>query len=203
MAMLIPVTNQKTKSIRSACFDAGVGSQGTKKATADVTAAAANPTAIKRTSTPLRTIASLLNPQEKRLFRTSVTNPLRWEFPRCGYGYTRAHDFNRTSTEGSSNGNRSRSVTDRRRGHPRLGSQRQRRRRQRGRDRLDPDDRRSGRSRSVGDLLVDLGGPRLLGAPPRRLRRRSPAPRAGLLKDGELSASSCGRDGFGRPVSLL
>jgi len=62
MAMLIPVTNQKTKSIRSACFDAGVGSQGTKKATADVTAAAASPTAIKRTSTPLRTIASLLNP---------------------------------------------------------------------------------------------------------------------------------------------
>src|SRR5256886_4199515 len=39
MAMLIPVTNQKTKSIRSACFDAGVGSQGTKKATADATAA--------------------------------------------------------------------------------------------------------------------------------------------------------------------
>ena len=80
MAMLIPVTNQKTKSIRSACFDAGVGSQGTKKATADVTAAAASPTATKRTSTPLRTIASLLNPQEKRLFRTSVTNPLRREF---------------------------------------------------------------------------------------------------------------------------
>src|SRR5712691_7181054 len=77
MAMLIPVTNQKTKSIRSACFDAGVGSQGTKKATADVTAAAASPTATKRTSTPLRTIASLLNPQERRLLRTTVTNPLR------------------------------------------------------------------------------------------------------------------------------
>src|SRR5438445_5482356 len=77
MAMLIPVTNQKTKLIRSACFDAGVGSQGTKKATADATAAAASPTATRRTSTPLRTIASLLNPQAKRLFRTSVTNPLR------------------------------------------------------------------------------------------------------------------------------
>src|SRR5438034_11849368 len=80
MAMLIPVTNQKTKSIRSACFDAGVGSQGTKKATADVTAAAASPTATKRTSTPLGTLASLLNPQENRLFRTSVTNPFNEEF---------------------------------------------------------------------------------------------------------------------------
>src|SRR5437764_1403808 len=77
MAMLIPVTNQKTKSIRSACFEAGVGSQGTKKATADVTAATASPTATKRTSTPLRTSASLLNPQANRLLRTSVTNPLR------------------------------------------------------------------------------------------------------------------------------
>src|SRR5207237_8892849 len=77
MAMLIPVTNQKTKSIRSACLEAGVGSQGTKKATADVTAAAASRTATKRTSTPLRTIASLLNPQERRLLRTSVTSPLR------------------------------------------------------------------------------------------------------------------------------
>src|SRR2546426_179803 len=91
MAMLIPVTNQKTKSIRSACFDAGVGSQGTKNATADVTAAAATPTATKRTSTPLRTIASLLNPQERRLFRTSVTNlheglTKAW-FPRDRPGY--------------------------------------------------------------------------------------------------------------------
>src|SRR5438309_8897609 len=90
MAMLIPVTNQKTKSIRSACFDAGFGSQGTKKATADVTAAAASPTATKRTSTPLRTIASLLNPQERRVLRTSVTNPLRRWFPRDRVGYPAA-----------------------------------------------------------------------------------------------------------------
>jgi hypothetical protein len=93
MAMLIPVTNQKTKSIRSACFDAGVGSQGTKKATADVTAAAASPTATKRTSTPLRTIASLLNPQEKRLFRTSVTNPLRWGVSALRLGVHRGTRF--------------------------------------------------------------------------------------------------------------
>src|SRR4029077_1237652 len=55
-------------------FDAGVGSQGTKRATASVTAATASPTATKRTSTPLRTLASLLNTQQRRRLRTSVTN---------------------------------------------------------------------------------------------------------------------------------
>ena len=102
--MQITVTNQKTKSIRSASFEAGVGSQGTKNATANVTAAAARPTATTRTSTPLRTIASLLNPRPGRLLRTSVTKIRRsgrirrrsddvtkfYEgcFPRRGRGYT-------------------------------------------------------------------------------------------------------------------
>src|SRR2546425_8455226 len=192
MAMLIPVTNQKTKSIRSACFDAGVGSQGTKKATADVTAAAATPTATKRTRTPLRTIASLLNPQERRLLRTSVTNLyeglMKAWFPRQRPGYPGACGrITEAAPKGEPHGNRSRSVTNRCRSHPRLGSQRQRRRRQRGRDRLDPDDRRPGRPRPVDDLLVDVGGPRLLGAPPRRLRRGIPAPRAGLLETESVS----------------
>src|SRR4029453_15936234 len=75
--MQIAVTNQKTKSIRSASFEAGVGSHGTRSATATATAAAANPTATTRTSTPLRTAASLLNPRTGRLLRTSVTNAYR------------------------------------------------------------------------------------------------------------------------------
>src|SRR6476619_7867348 len=87
MAMEIAVTNQTTKSIRSACFDAGVGSQGTKRATASVTAATASPTATKRTSTPLRTLASLLNTQERRRLRTSVTNLYETCFPRHHKGY--------------------------------------------------------------------------------------------------------------------
>src|SRR3954453_21476041 len=83
--MQIAVTNQKTKSIRSASFEAGVGSHGTKKATANVTAAAARPTATTRTSTPLRTIASLLNPRAGRLLRTSVTKvPGAGEYPGRG-----------------------------------------------------------------------------------------------------------------------
>src|SRR2546430_15937799 len=101
MAMEIAVTNQKTKSIRSACFDAGVGSQGTKRATARVTAATASPTATKRTSTPLRTIASLLNPQQRRRLGTSVTNLYETWFPRLHTGYQapRAESSNRPRKE--------------------------------------------------------------------------------------------------------
>src|SRR6476620_9159577 len=75
MAMQITVTNQKTKSIRSDCFEAGVGSQGTNRATAVATAAAPSPTASKRTRTPLRTSARLLNPQAERRLETGVTSP--------------------------------------------------------------------------------------------------------------------------------
>ena len=39
-------------------------------------------------------------------------------------------------------------------------------------------------------------------APPRRLRRGSPAPRAGLLETGSFSVEFR-RDGFGRPVFLF
>src|SRR5919202_3300118 len=74
MAIEIPETNQKTKSIRSASFEAGVGNQGRKNATMNATAAAARPTATRRTSTPLRTAASLLNPPLHRRLRTSVTS---------------------------------------------------------------------------------------------------------------------------------
>ena len=72
--MQMTETNQKTKSIRPACFDAGVGSHGTKNATANATAAAARPITTRRTRTPLRTGASLLNPPDGRRFRTTVTS---------------------------------------------------------------------------------------------------------------------------------
>src|SRR5207244_3840729 len=72
----------------------------------------------------------------------------------------------RRSLKGDLNGNRSKSVASRSRRHPRLGSQRRHRQRQRGRNRLDPDDRRSGGPCALDDLLVKLGGPRLLVAPP-------------------------------------
>src|SRR4051812_49599223 len=78
--MQITVTNQKTKSIRSACFEAGVGSQGTKRATAVATAAAPSPTATRRTSTPLRTSARLLNPAAQRRLETGVTSALQGAF---------------------------------------------------------------------------------------------------------------------------
>src|ERR687887_848221 len=87
MAMEIPETNQKTKSIRSACFEAGLGNQGTKRATASATAAAASPTATRRTSTPLRTVASLLNQADSRRLRTSVTKSC---FPADSAGYKTA-----------------------------------------------------------------------------------------------------------------
>src|SRR5919198_3323344 len=88
IAMQIPETNQKTKSIRSACFEAGVGNQGMKRATASATAAAASPTATRRTSTPLRTLASLLNPQAGRRLETGVTSGLRGRcFPVWTRGY--------------------------------------------------------------------------------------------------------------------
>src|SRR3954454_12207201 len=78
--MQITVTNQKTKLIRSACFEAGVGSQGTKRATAVATAAAPSPTATRRTSTPLRTSARLRNPAAQRRLETGVTSALQGAF---------------------------------------------------------------------------------------------------------------------------
>src|SRR3954464_82528 len=83
--MQITVTNQKTHSIRSACSEAGAGSQGMKKATANATAAAARLPATRRTSTPLRTSARLLNPPANRRLETGVTSGLREEFS-GGYG---------------------------------------------------------------------------------------------------------------------
>src|SRR5436305_4316595 len=118
--MQITVTNQKTKSIRSPSFEADFGSQGTKKATANATAAAASPTATRRTSTPLRTVASLLNPGARRLLRTSVTNLYEACFRRGGPGYT-APVGPQKAPERRTNGNRSEPATDRRRSRPRLG----------------------------------------------------------------------------------
>jgi hypothetical protein len=55
--MQIPVTNQKTKSMRPASRDAEVGSQFGMSATADATAPARTPITISWTIEPLRTDA--------------------------------------------------------------------------------------------------------------------------------------------------
>jgi len=55
IAMQIAVTNQKTKSIRSACSLAGRGSQVMKSATAEATAPNTAPSATSWTIDPLRT----------------------------------------------------------------------------------------------------------------------------------------------------
>jgi hypothetical protein len=55
--MQIPVTNQKTKSIRPASRDAETGSQSGMSATADATAPARTPITISWTIEPLRTDA--------------------------------------------------------------------------------------------------------------------------------------------------
>ena len=63
--MQIPVTNQKTKSIRPASRDAELGSQSGMSATADATAPARTPITISWTIEPLRTDArelTLLGP---------------------------------------------------------------------------------------------------------------------------------------------
>ena len=60
--MQIPVTNQKTKSIRPASRDAELGSQSGMSATADATAPARTPIRISWTIEPLRTdVANLLD----------------------------------------------------------------------------------------------------------------------------------------------
>ena len=60
--MQIPVTNQKTKSIRPASRDAELGSQSGMSATADATAPARTPITISWTIEPLRTdVANLLD----------------------------------------------------------------------------------------------------------------------------------------------
>src|SRR5258705_3848421 len=60
--MQIPVTNQKTKSMRPASRDADVGSQSGMSATADATAPARTPITISWTIEPLRTdVANLLD----------------------------------------------------------------------------------------------------------------------------------------------
>src|SRR2546425_7930036 len=60
--MQIPVTNQKTKSMRPASRDAELGSQSGTSATADATAPARTPITISWTIEPLRTdVANLLD----------------------------------------------------------------------------------------------------------------------------------------------
>ena len=60
--MQIPVTNQKTKSMRPASRDAELGSQSGMSATADATAPARTPITISWTIEPLRTdVANLLD----------------------------------------------------------------------------------------------------------------------------------------------
>jgi hypothetical protein len=60
--MQIPVTNQKTKSMRPASRDAELGSQLGMSATADATAPARTPITISWTIEPLRTdVANLLD----------------------------------------------------------------------------------------------------------------------------------------------
>src|SRR5436190_4769864 len=144
MPMQMAETNQKTKWIRSACLEAGVGSHGTKNATAKATAAAARPKTTKRTRIPLRTGASLLNPPGGRRLRTTVTNHC---FPPTRVGYNGRHGPGiYQARKGGLNGYRSELDPGRSGRDSRLGRQRQHRKRQRGRDRLDPDDRRDRRA---------------------------------------------------------
>src|SRR5919201_281560 len=63
MAMQITVTNQKTKSIRSACLLAGSGSQGTSRATAAAPAPKSIPRRTSWTIDPLRTGAETTPPE--------------------------------------------------------------------------------------------------------------------------------------------
>src|SRR5205814_658839 len=63
MAMQIPVTNQKTKSIRPACLLAEWGSQGISSATAAAPAPHATPIATSWTIDPLRTANETTRPR--------------------------------------------------------------------------------------------------------------------------------------------
>src|SRR3954453_12239869 len=66
MAMQIAVTNQKTKSIRSACSLAGSGSHGISSATAAAPAPNSIPSTTSWTIDPLRTGPRLLDAAARR-----------------------------------------------------------------------------------------------------------------------------------------
>src|SRR5215207_5006869 len=136
--MQIAVTNQKTKSIRSASFDDCSGSQGTKIATA--VASAANTRETRRTliSDPARTareptelVARLERVHKRWLRRASAQSDHEKE---------------------ALNGTRSKPVADRRRGDSRVGSAERRCRHQRGCHRRHPDRHRRAGADSLDDV---------------------------------------------------
>src|SRR2546423_7151544 len=156
--MQMPVTNQKTKSIRPASRDAGCGSQRGIKAKADAMAPARTPITISWTIEPLRTdAASLLDwSVEVRRFSPDV----------CGE--SPAHITRRL------NGTRSWNLPDRDWRNPHIRRQRVVELSERRRRRLDSDGGRSREHPALAALLAVVGRTRLLVAPADDVRRRRP-----------------------------
>src|SRR5256885_3155965 len=158
--MQMPVTNQKTKSIRPASRDAGCGSQPGINGKADATAPARTPITISWTIEPLRTDAASLLDQavEVRRFSPGASR----ESP--------AHITRRL------NGTRSWNLPDRDWRNPHIRRQRVVELGQRRCGRLDPDGGRSREHPALAALLAVVGGTRLLVVTPADdVRRRRPA----------------------------
>src|SRR5207253_3353313 len=174
IAIEIPVTNQKTKSIRPACLLAGCGSHGTTSATTLAPAPQTTPMATSWATDPLRTGAEttrrrLRSPGEAPRLESGSKRLQRARFsklPEAGTNHPTKRRFD---------GTRSQHPARRGRCDPRVGRECQRLRRGHSCDRLDPARRRNRRCGALDDLLVDVGRPRLLVTPPRpRLPRRGP-----------------------------
>src|SRR5262249_47192196 len=197
--MQITVTNQKTKSIRSACSLAGSGSHGTSSATTAAPPPNRIPSSTSWTIDPLRT-----GPETTRRGGGLGEELADLETPATSRVQTAAFRVHGAPQRARrTDGTRTKHLADRRRSDSRLRGQRDRLGRGHPRGRLDPADRRDPRRRALDDLLVVVGGPRLLVGPASHVRRRSSP--AGLL-DGARARFRSGREAApcvwepGRPV---
>src|SRR6266498_4324071 len=176
MKMQIPVTNQKTKSIRPASREADCGSQSGIRATAEAIPPASTPITISWTIEPLRTAP--------RAYFTSAS--AAWAavsgVPRPGTGPLHPRRLN---------GTRSWNLPDRGWRNPHIRRQQHLRGGRHRHRRLDLDDRWAAQRRAVDALLAVLGGAGLLERPPADdLRRRRPATRVVSRAKAELLPGS-------------
>src|SRR6185437_1146955 len=186
MTMQIVTTNQKTKSIRPASFEAEMGIHGIASATAAATPPATTPIPSSDPIEPLRIRFWSLTEahpeprlvrsvRERRSYGSLNRNPARSR-GRCPCVRGECHDVGRE--------------------HPR--------------GRLDPAHRRHHRDPPVDDLLVVVGRPRLLDEPAQRpVRRRRAAAllgreaysaRAGARRPRRVALAAGRRDVLQRPA---
>src|SRR5262245_7798478 len=160
--MQIAVTNQKRTSIRSACLLAGSGSHGINSATAAAPAPNRTPSPTSWTTDPLRTAPETTR-QRGGDGREADAMFARFETPATSEVHA-ARQMGRSSPANTRrfDGTRSKHSADRRRRDPGVRGERTGLGRRHPDGRLDPADRGDRRSGALDDLLVDVGGPRLL-----------------------------------------